>query len=72
MVAHQIPWLHCIEPKWVHGKRAIVEPTRLLTTQEVRQRVGAIFAVSRLNCSHKRLHASSLMEVHIRDYSASA
>jgi len=25
------PWLNRIEPKWVHGKRAIVEPARLLT-----------------------------------------
>ena len=28
------PWLNPIEPKWVHGKRAIVEPTRLLSAQE--------------------------------------
>lgn len=33
------PWLNRIEPKWVHGKRAIVEPARLLTAQEVKQRV---------------------------------
>jgi hypothetical protein len=25
------PWLNPIEPKWVHGKRAIVEPARLLS-----------------------------------------
>ena len=25
------PWLNPIEPKWVHGKRAIVEPDRKLT-----------------------------------------
>jgi transposase len=37
------PWLNSIEPKWVHGKRAIVEPTRLLTAQEVRQRVCDYF-----------------------------
>jgi hypothetical protein len=24
------PWLNPIEPRWVHGKRAIMEPTRLL------------------------------------------
>ncbi len=35
------PWLNPIEPKWVHGKRAIVEPTRLLTAQAVADRVGA-------------------------------
>lgn len=33
------PWLNPIEPKWLHGKRAIVEPTRKLTTAEVKQRV---------------------------------
>ena len=33
------PWLNPIEPKWVHGKRAIVEPDRKLTAEEVRQRV---------------------------------
>jgi transposase len=25
------PWLNPIEPHWVHGKRAIVEPARTLT-----------------------------------------
>ena len=35
------PWLNPIEPKWVHSKRAIVEPTRLLTAQEVADRVCA-------------------------------
>jgi hypothetical protein len=33
------PWLNPIEPKWVHGKRAIVEPERKLDPGEVRQRV---------------------------------
>lgn len=33
------PWLNPIEPKWVHGKRAIVEPDRKLSAEEVRQRV---------------------------------
>jgi hypothetical protein len=28
------PWLNAIEPKWVHGKRAIVEPERKLTAAE--------------------------------------
>jgi hypothetical protein len=35
------PWLHPIEPKWVHGKRAIVEPDRLLSAQKVMDRVYA-------------------------------
>ena len=33
------PWLNAIEPKWVHGKRAIVEPDRKLTATEVVERV---------------------------------
>ena len=33
------PWLNSIEPKWAHGKKAIVEPDRLLTAQEVKDRV---------------------------------
>jgi transposase len=38
------PWLNPIEPKWVHGKRRIVEPARLLTAAEVEERVCAAFA----------------------------
>ena len=37
------PWLNPIEPKWVHGKRRVVEPTRLLTAREVEERVCAAF-----------------------------
>jgi hypothetical protein len=33
------PWLNPIEPKWVHGKRAIAEPERLLSAEEVETRV---------------------------------
>ena len=33
------PWLNPIEPKWAHGKKAIVEPERLLSAAEVRARV---------------------------------
>src|SRR5436309_3370266 len=37
------PWLNPIEPKWLHGKRAIVEPERKLTPAEVKQRVHEHF-----------------------------
>jgi DDE superfamily endonuclease len=37
------PWLNPIEPKWVHGKRRVVEPARLLTAAELRTRVCAAF-----------------------------
>lgn len=32
------PWLNPIEPRWMHGKRAIVEPDRVLTAAEVETR----------------------------------
>ncbi len=38
------PWLNPIEPKWVHGKRRVVEPDRLLTAKELAQRVCNTFA----------------------------
>ena len=38
------PWLNPIEPKWVHGKRRVVEPARLLTARELAERVCAAFA----------------------------
>jgi hypothetical protein len=37
------PWLNPIEPKWVHGKRRVVEPTRLLSAEELTDRVYAAF-----------------------------
>lgn len=37
------PWLNPIEPKWMHGKRWIVEPARLLTADEIAARVCACF-----------------------------
>jgi hypothetical protein len=43
----QSPWLNPIEPKWVHGKRRIVEPARLLTAREVEERVCAALACPR-------------------------
>jgi hypothetical protein len=33
------PWLNPIEPRWMHGKRAVVEPDRKLTAQELKQRI---------------------------------
>lgn len=42
------PWLNAIEPKWMHGKRAIIEPDRVLTTVEVAERVCAYYG-----CAHE-------------------
>jgi transposase len=33
------PWLNPIEPKWVHGKRAVSDPDRLLSAAELEARV---------------------------------
>jgi hypothetical protein len=40
------PWLNPIEPKWVHGKRAVVEPNGLLSAQQLAERVCAYFGCS--------------------------
>lgn len=37
------PWLNPIEAPWVHGKRRVVEPARLLTADELAARVCAAF-----------------------------
>ena len=37
------PWLNRIEPKWVHGKRAVVEPQQVLTGPELAQRLCAYY-----------------------------
>lgn len=42
------PWLNPLETHWVHGKRAVVEPTRLLTATELAERVSAYFG-----CPHQ-------------------
>lgn len=42
------PWLPPIEPRWVHGKRAIVEPERPLTAPEVLERVCAYYGCETL------------------------
>lgn len=42
------PWLNPIEPKWLHGKRRIVEPDRPLSAHELVERVCATF-----DCAHE-------------------
>jgi transposase len=37
------PWLNRIEPKWVHGKRAIAEPDRKLSVAELKHRICAYY-----------------------------
>jgi transposase len=41
------PWLNAIEPKWIHSKRRVAEPARLLPAHELIERVYAAF-----DCPH--------------------
>jgi hypothetical protein len=42
------PWLNRIEPKWVHGKRAIAEPDRTLSVEELKHRICTYYACEQL------------------------
>jgi len=37
------PWLNPLEPKWVHGKRAVAEADRLLSAQDLESRIYAYY-----------------------------
>ena len=41
------PWLNPIEPKWVHGKRAVSEPDRMLSAEELEARICAYYGCAR-------------------------
>lgn len=41
------PWLNPIEPKWLHGKKRVAEPDRLLSATELADRVCAAY-----DCPH--------------------
>jgi DDE superfamily endonuclease len=43
LLPKQSPWLNSIEPKWVHGKRKVVEFDRLLGAYELADRVCGAF-----------------------------
>ena len=51
------PWLNAIEPQWIHGKRKVVEPERLLGAYELADRVCEVFG-----CAHEE-HLSIPLEV---------
>jgi transposase len=42
------PWLNPIEPTWTHGQRRVAEPARLLTVDELTERVCEAFG-----CPHE-------------------
>jgi hypothetical protein len=37
------PWLNSIEPKWIHGKRAVAEPNSVLPAQQLASRICNYF-----------------------------
>src|SRR5205085_5079322 len=41
------PWLNPIEPKWLAGKKRVAEPARLLSAQDLEDRVCAAFGCDR-------------------------
>lgn len=43
------PWLNPIEPRWLHAKRAIVEPSRTLSAQELIARICKYYGVEHLD-----------------------
>ena len=43
LLPKQSPWLNAIEPKWIHGKRKVVEPEGLLGAHELAERVCRAF-----------------------------
>jgi hypothetical protein len=48
LLPKQSPWLNAIEPKWVHGKRKVVEPEGLLGAYELADRVSVGSSVVRI------------------------
>ena len=49
------PWLNPIEPRWLHGKRAIVEPDGPLTAHELMDRVHQHFGCEPLEPLHQHV-----------------
>jgi hypothetical protein len=43
------PWLNAIEPKWVHGKKQVVEPARKLSADELKERVCSYYGCELLD-----------------------
>jgi hypothetical protein len=51
------PWLNPIEPRWIHGKRAILEPDRVLSAEEVEARACVYYGCEQVE--HLRQMTSS-------------
>jgi hypothetical protein len=57
LLPKQSPWLNAIEPRWVHAKRKVVEPEKLLGAYELAERVCRVF-----DCPHHE-HLTVTQEV---------
>ncbi len=55
------PWLNPIEPKWLHSKKRVVEAARILSTDELAERVCASFS-----CPHYPHLLAPLKEVPLK------
>ena len=53
------PWLNRIEPKWVHAKRAVAEPDRLLSKADSSGVSASTSRASMLSILNKRLQKRS-------------
>ncbi len=47
LLPKESPWLNAIEPKWVPGKRKVVEPEELLDAEQLADRVCKVFGCAR-------------------------
>jgi hypothetical protein len=54
LLPKQSPWPNAMEPKWVHGKRKVVEPEGLLGAYELADRVCRVF--DRPHYEHLSIH----------------
>jgi hypothetical protein len=54
------PWLNPIEPRWIHAKRAVVEPSGELTAMELKRRLCVHFQAEPFAATLKQ----SSVEVH--------
>ena len=61
------PWLNCSEPKWVHSKRAIVEPA--LESAAQTQSVGThlLLLQVKVELSHTKNYYNSLLGVSFKE-----
>ena len=65
LLPKQSPWLNSIEPKWVHGKRKVVEFDGLLGTYELADRVCGVFGcpITSISPSHRRSLHHALVQL---------